>query len=75
MGLTRMGDCVKVLPGVKMGKLILEIKRPDAATPERALELFNKGVTAAEMAAMWGISRGYIYYILHKAGWKPGKPQ
>ena len=52
-----------------MGKLILEIKRPDEATPERALELYNQGVQIGEMAKMWGISRPYIYYLLHKAGW------
>lgn len=53
-----------------MGTLILQIRRPDEATPERALALINAGATPAELARMWGISRTYIYYLLHKIGWQ-----
>ena len=53
-----------------MGKLVLQILRPDEATPERALALRKAGVTPSEMAKMWGISRTYVYYLLHRAGWE-----
>ena len=56
-----------------MGKLILEIKRPDEATPEQALALIKEGVKPAQLAKAWGISRAYIYYLLHKAGWSKDK--
>ena len=56
-----------------MGTLTLTIKRPDEATPERALALYRAGVRPVEMARMWGISRQYVYYLLHRAGWKAPK--
>ena len=55
-----------------MGKLIIEIKRPDEATPERALALWKAGVKVHEMSEMWHISRPYIYYLLKLAGWTKG---
>ena len=48
----------------------VEVLRPPDATPERALELWAKGVKPAEMAKMWGVSRALVYYLLHKAGWQ-----
>src|SRR3990167_6719396 len=40
----------------EMGKLIIEIKRPDEATPERALALWKAGVKVHEMSEICHIS-------------------
>ena len=58
-----------------MGTMVREIKRPNEATPQRALALFGAGVKPAEMAKMWGISKPYIYYLLKKAGWTREMPR
>ena len=48
----------------------VQVKRPADATPERALALLTAGVSPAEMARMWGVSRPLIYHLLHRAGWQ-----
>lgn len=55
-----------------MGSVILTVKRPDEATPAHALALYHRGVKVTEMARMWDIQRSYVYYLLHRAGWKAG---
>ena len=56
-----------------MGTKTITIKRPNESTPERALELWKKGIKVGEMAKMWGITGPYIYYLLHGRGGQ-GRP-
>ena len=68
-----VGGRIRVMDG-EMGKekprAVIVLKRPEEATPERALLLLQGGLSIIEIAARWGITRGYIYYLLHRAGWK-----
>lgn len=52
-----------------MGIIVIKVKRPTEATPQRARERVEGGEKIPDIAREWGISRAEVYYLLHRAGW------